>query len=423
MKTNIVPTSADLSTEQSQRPLDRLARRTLCTLLRGIHQGQLILVEGNREWRFGELCAELPEPVRVEILSPRVWRNLLLGGMPAAGESYIRGDWRCATINQLVRLLLRNRAAMDRINRALRPLRWPLSRLSAWVHRNTRVGSRRNIGAHYDIGNELFSLFLDPTMMYSCAYYPSADATLEQASIAKLDRICRKLQLSPDMHLLEIGTGWGGLAIHAAKHYGCRVTTTTISRAQYELARERVEAAGLSDRIELLLQDYRDLEGRYDRIVSIEMIEAVGHQFMGRYFGQCDRLLKANGLMLLQAITINDQHYQQALREVDFIKRYIFPGGFLPSISAISEALTRSSSMRIAHLEDIGLHYARTLQDWRERFMQRLEQVRELGYPEAFVRMWDYYFGYCQGGFEQRHLGTVQVLLSKTDARPADIRF
>jgi cyclopropane-fatty-acyl-phospholipid synthase len=292
-----------------------------------------------------------------------------------------------------------------------------------WFNCNTRAGSRRNIQAHYDIGNDLFALFLDPTMTYSCAYYPDVSSTLEEAAVAKLDRVCRKLELSPGMHLLEIGTGWGSLAIHAASHYGCRVTTTTISREQYELARERIEALGLSDRVEVLNMDYRDLVGQYDRIVSIEMIEAVGHQYMDHYFSRCNSLLKPDGMMLIQAITMTDQHYEEALREVDFIKRYIFPGGFLPSVTAIASSLTRATQMRISHLEDIGLHYARTLDDWRKRFFQQLDAVRSQGYPESFIRLWDYYFCYCQGGFEERYLGTVQLLLTKADARPADVRY
>ncbi|MDX1345299.1 MAG: cyclopropane-fatty-acyl-phospholipid synthase family protein, partial [Sedimenticolaceae bacterium] len=348
---------------------------------------------------------------------------ILLGGICGAGEAYMKGSWRCDEVNMLVRLFLRTRDLMSAFNGTLKLLRQPTRQLMQWLTRNTRSGSRRNIEAHYDIGNDLFALFLDPTMSYSCTWYPDASSTLEEAAVAKLDRVCRKLGLSPGMHLLEIGTGWGGLAIHAASRYGCRVTTTTISAEQYELARERIEAHGLSDRVDVLNLDYRDLEGQYDRIVSIEMIEAVGHQYMDHYFARCNSLLKPDGMMLIQAITMTDQYYEAALSEVDFITRYIFPGGFLPSVTAIASSLTRATQMRISHLEDIGLHYARTLQDWRKRFFEQIDTVRSLGYPESFIRLWDYYFCYCQGGFEERYLGTVQLLLTKADARPADVRY
>jgi cyclopropane-fatty-acyl-phospholipid synthase len=424
MKTSIVPAQARQPDHDARGTgFDRLARAILLRQLRRLREGQLVIREDGREWRFGSPSQALPRPVAVEVAAPCAWSDIVSGGICGAGEGYMRGSWRCDEVNMLVRLFLRNRELMGAFNGTLKLLREPVRLLTHWLTRNTRTGSRRNIGAHYDIGNELFALFLDPTMMYSCAWYPDASSTLEEAAVAKLDRVCRKLELSPGMHLLEIGTGWGGLAIHAATHYGCRVTTTTISREQYELARARVEALGLSDRVEVLCRDYRDLEGRYDRLVSIEMIEAVGHQFMDNYFQRCDGLLKPDGMMLIQAITIADQHYAHALREVDFIKRHIFPGGFLPSVTAIAGSLTRTTQMRISHLEDIGMHYARTLRDWRERFLRQLDAVRALGYPESFIRMWDYYFCYCQGGFEERYLGTVQLLLTKADARPADVRY
>jgi len=423
MKTSIVPSDMHLASGERGSPLDRLARKILLRQLDRLREGELILCEEGREWRFGNPTAALPRPVIVHVTTPSAWSDILLGGICGAGEGYMKGSWRCDEVSMLVRLFLRNRDLMSGVNGTLKLLRQPVRHLMQWFTRNTRAGSRRNIGAHYDIGNDLFALFLDPTMTYSCVYYPDASSTLEEAAVAKLDRVCRKLGLSPGMHLLEIGTGWGGLAIHAASHFGCRVTTTTISTEQYELARERVEALGLTDRIEVLNLDYRDLEGQYDRIVSIEMIEAVGHQYMDHYFARCNSLLKPDGMMLIQAITMTDQHYEAALREVDFIKRYIFPGGFLPSITAIASSLTRATQMKISHLEDIGLHYARTLEDWRKRFLQQLDAVRSLGYPESFIRLWDYYFCYCQGGFEERYLGTVQLLLTKADARPADVRY
>jgi cyclopropane-fatty-acyl-phospholipid synthase len=293
----------------------------------------------------------------------------------------------------------------------------PLRRLLHWLNRNSRDGSRRNIAAHYDLGNDLFALMLDETMAYSCGIYQRADATLHEAQVAKFERICRKLRLSPADHLLEIGTGWGGFAIHAASRYGCRVTTTTISREQHDWAREKIEAAGLSDRVTLLLDDYRDLGGRYDKLVSIEMIEAVGARYLDTYTAQCARLLEPHGAMLLQAITIQDQLYEEALESVDFIQRFIFPGSFIPSVSAVTDSVRRVTDFKVFHLEDIGPHYATTLRHWRENFFARLPEVHRLGYPDAFVRMWEYYLCYCEGGFLERQLGDVQMLLTRPGCR------
>jgi cyclopropane-fatty-acyl-phospholipid synthase len=342
-----------------------------------------------------------------------VWTDVAFSGGLGAGEAYMAGRWHCDDLTGLARLFLRNPQVLYGLNRG--PGRIMALVNKAWhaLRRNTVRGSRRNIAAHYDLGNDMFSLFLDDTMMYSCAIFEHPRATLKQASMAKLDRVCRKLELQPGDHLLEIGTGWGGLAIHAARHYGCRVTTTTISGEQYRMTRERVEQAGLGDRITVLCEDYRNLTGEYDKLVSIEMIEAVGHAYFDTYFATCSRLLKPDGLMLLQSITIADQRYAAAKRAVDFIQRYIFPGGCLPSVAVLGDAVARNTDMRIVHLEDIGPHYATTLQRWRERFMARLDAVRKLGYPEEFIRMWEYYLCYCEGGFRERAIGTVQLLLGK----------
>jgi cyclopropane-fatty-acyl-phospholipid synthase len=423
MTSTIVPVA---DTSIASRPAglsNRLARSLILGQLAKIADGQLIVEESDRQWRFGTPSQRLPKAVTVRILHPSAWSDFAFGGSAAGGEAYVKGRWRCDQVTDLVRLFLRNQEALNGVDGGLSWLWQPVRKLGYWLQRNTKAGSRRNIQAHYDIGNDLFRLFLDRDLMYSSAYYPAAETDLEAAAAAKLDRVCRKLELRPEHHLLEIGTGWGGLAIHAAKHFGCRVTTTTISREQYELARERVVQEGLSERIEVLFDDYRDLTGRYDRIVSIEMIEAVGHQFMAGYFAQCSRLLKADGSMLIQAITIADQCYKEALREVDFIKRFIFPGGFLPSVTEMAKALTRATDLRISHLEDIGLHYARTLRDWRGRFLARLDEVRALGYSEEFIRLWQYYLCYSEGGFAERRLGTVQLLLTKPDARPADVCY
>jgi cyclopropane-fatty-acyl-phospholipid synthase len=292
-----------------------------------------------------------------------------------------------------------------------------LRKVLHWAARNTRSGSRRNIAAHYDLGNEFFALFLDPTMMYSSAVFEHPAMTLEEAQVAKLERICRRLDLRPGERVLEIGTGWGGFALHAAGRYGCQVTTTTISEEQYALARERIHEAGLQGRVTLLKQDYRDLRGRYDKLVSIEMIEAVGHQYFGTFFARCGALLEPQGRMLLQAITIADQRYEAARKGVDFIKRYIFPGCCIPSVTALVNAASAASDLRLVHLDDIGPHYATTLRLWRENLLGNIGAVRGLGYSEAFIRMWEFYLAYCEAGFAERMLGDVHAVFAKPGAR------
>jgi len=288
--------------------------------------------------------------------------------------------------------------------------------LRKWAHalrRNSRAGSRRNISAHYDLGNEFFALFLDETLMYSCALFERPDMSLAEASTAKLDAICRKLQLAPGQRVLEIGTGWGGFALHAAREYGCHVTTTTISPSQHRLATERVRAAGLESRVDVLLQDYRDLRGTFDRLVSIEMIEAIGHRQYGEFFRRAAERLAPDGRMVLQSITIADAHFAAARDDVDFIKRYIFPGCCIPSVGALCGAMAASSDLRLVHLDDIGLHYATTLRHWRTRFLANVERVKAMGYPDEFVRMWEFYLAYCEAGFAERTLGDVQMVLTR----------
>jgi len=357
----------------------------------------------------------------VHVHDPRFYSEIAFGGSIGAGEAYMQGYWSVDDLTALVRILLQNRAVLDGMEGGAARVTAPLQQALHWAARNTRTGSRRNIAAHYDLGNEFFRLFLDPTLMYSSAVFERAGMTLEEASLAKLDRICRKLDLQPQDHVLEIGTGWGGFALHAARHYGCRVTTTTISRQQHELAQERIAAAGLGDRITLLFEDYRDLAGQYDKLVSIEMIEAVGHRYYDAYFRQCSALLKPAGMMLLQAITIADQHYDAARKSVDFIQRHIFHGSCIPSVTVMNDAVARVTDMRLYHLEDIGPHYATTLRHWRENLLANLDQVRALGYPEEFIRKWEFYFCYCEGGFAERAIGDVQMLLVKPWARPQPI--
>ncbi len=354
---------------------------------------------------------------RIHVRDPAFYRAVAANGSVGAGEAFIDGQWQCDDLVALVRILVRNRDILDGMESGLARLGGLALRAWHALRRNTRGGSRRNIAAHYDLGNDLFSLFLDPTLMYSSAIYADADESLDVAAERKLERICRKLALTPDDHVVEIGTGWGGFAIHAASRFGCRVTTTTISREQYDLACQRVAEAGLADRVTVLLEDYRDLTGRYDKLVSIEMIEAIGHQYLETYFQTVCRLLKPDGLALIQAITIEDHRYRQALNSVDYIKRFIFPGSFIPCVSAMLDAVARGSDMRLFNLEDIGPSYARTLRAWRERFHRQLPRVRELGYDERFARMWDFYLAYCEGGFMERSIGDVQMLLARPGNR------
>jgi cyclopropane-fatty-acyl-phospholipid synthase len=335
-----------------------------------------------------------------------------------AAEAYMAGYWSCDDIALLVRILLRNDSARGSFDGVVVKISEPVRRIVERLRKvNTLRGSRRNIEAHYDLGNDFYELFLDSTLTYSAGIFEGPDSSMEEASIAKYDRLCRKLDLGPKDHLLEIGTGWGGLAIHAAGGYGCRVTTTTISQEQHDLATERIGRAGQADRVNVLLADYRELSGRFDKLVSIEMIEAVGHEFFDTYFRVCSERLEPHGMMALQAIAIDDGEYERAKRTVDFVRKHIFPGGSLPSIEVMSRCIARTGDMRIVHLEDITPHYAETLRRWRQKFMDNREAVRELGYSEAFLRMWEFYLAYCEGGFDERRSKSVQLLLAKPQCR------
>jgi cyclopropane-fatty-acyl-phospholipid synthase len=398
-------------------PWQRLARAALCGTLERLEHGELRLIDADGEYRFGRSSPRCALAATLRVSDPGFYADTAFGGSIGAGEAYVEGSWSCDDLTALMRIMVLNRAALSRLEGGLALLRRPLFKLFHALHANSRRGSARNIAAHYDLGNEFYRLMLDESMAYSCGIFETEHSTLAQASLAKFDAACRKLALEPSDHLLEIGSGWGGLAIHAARRYGCRVTTATISKAQYDYARERIAEAGLGDRITLLLEDYRELRGCYDKLVSIEMIEAVGAEHLEGYFHRCGALLAADGAMLLQAITIQDQLYREALRSVDYIQRYIFPGSFIPSITALSEAIGRASDLKVFHLEDLGPHYARTLAEWRRNFFAHLSQVRALGYSEGFVRLWEFYLCYCEGGFAERQLGDVQMLLTKPDCR------
>ncbi len=401
-------------TSRPRRGVDYWTRAQVQKRLQGIKSGRITVRDPWGEWSAGadgDLSADLL------VADPGFYRSLVLGGELGAARAYMNGHWQSSRLTDLLRILLRDTERLDEMEGSFAAVAGAASRLRHLLNRNTRKGSRKNIHAHYDLGNDFFALFLDPTRTYSAGIFEQPAATLEQASIAKLDRICRKLSLGPDDEVVEIGTGWGSFAIHAATHYGCHVTTTTISEEQFDYARERVRESGLEDRITLLRRDYRDLEGTFDKLVSIEMIEAVGHEYLPQFFSMCADLLKTDGAMLIQAITMPDQRYEQYLKGSDFIRRYIFPGSCVPSLTAMTEAVRKRTDLSLVHLEDIGPHYATTLAAWRQRFVQNLDAVRDLGYPPEFQRMWIYYLHYCEAGFAERYLGTLQLLFQKPRCR------
>jgi cyclopropane-fatty-acyl-phospholipid synthase len=391
----------------------KLAERAVRHRMEGLQRGSLTVRHGGRATRYGP--GKEPEAV-VTIHDDSFFPALALRGHIGAAETYVRGQWTAEDLTQVIRLLAANREVLDGLETGWARLSRPFLAAVRFWNRNTRRGSARNIRAHYDLGNDFFAAFLDDTMTYSCGIFPHRGASLSEASIHKYDHICRKLELTPDDHVIEIGSGWGGFAIHAASSYGCRVTTTTVSPEQHRLASERVAAAGLSDRVTVCRRDYRDLEGVYDKLVSIEMVEAVGHQYLNGYFETCARLLKPDGLAAIQAITIQDHWYDPKQRQVDFIKRYIFPGSFIPAVSALASGAA-TTDLRLVHLEDITPHYVETLRRWRERFLGNWERIRRQGFDEEFRRLWEFYFSYCEGGFAEAVLGNVQMIFAKPRAR------
>ncbi len=421
MKASIHPVEARLSARPAVPLLNQTARRLFFAILRRLEHGRVRIVDGELDRSFGRPSGETPLDCVVRVLHPAFYDRIVFGGSVGAGEAYMAGLWTTDDLTALIRVVLRNQDVFQGLDRRWTRLAAPAYKLFHALRRDTRAGSRANISAHYDLGNDFYRLFLDDTLTYSCGIFQGEDCTLEDASLAKYERIGRKLALGPEDHVLEIGTGWGGFGIFAAERYGCRVTTTTISREQRDLAVERIREAGLADRVEVLFKDYRDLEGRFDKLVSIEMIEAVGHHYLEAFFRACSDRLKEDGLMMLQAITITDRVFERHKHSVDFIKRYIFPGSCIPSIAAMSRAVARATDLKMDHLEDITPHYARTLRAWRDRFFENVESVKALGFSDAFVRMWEYYLSYCEAGFEERYLGDVQIRFIKPMARPAPI--
>lgn len=397
----------------------RWARELVFSRIRQAETGHLTFHDALGSTSFGTHVPGSPHNATIHVLDPRLYGHVALWGTVGSGEAWMDGWWTSDDLPAVIRYFVRNREVMDSMDSAFAGLGMAVLRRFHARNRNDRQGSRRNISAHYDLGNDFFSHVLDPTMTYSSGIYTSPDSTLEEAQFEKYDRLCRKLDLAPGMTVIEIGTGWGGFAMHAAREYGCHVTTTTISKRQHAFAQQRIQAAGLSDKVTLLLEDYRDLTGTYDRLVSIEMIEAVGHQYYDAYFETCSRLLKPDGAAAIQAITITDRHYEQAKRSVDFIQRYIFPGSCIPAVSVIGDSLKRRTDLVIANLEDITADYVRTLAEWRERLMANQSEIEALGHSPEFIRLFEFYFAYCEGGFDERAIQTVQILMTKPRYRGA----
>ncbi|NIR43716.1 MAG: class I SAM-dependent methyltransferase [Gemmatimonadetes bacterium] len=394
-----------------------LAERSIVKGLERLRHGRLELVTPDgRRLVFGGSSGSRPRAI-VRVHDPAFYRRLLLDGDVGAGESYIRGEWSSDDLVALVRLVIANAGALE----AVTLLAWVgglLGRARHWMRRNTLRGAKRNIQAHYDLSNEFFAFFLDRSMTYSCAYFERPDASLLEAQLAKYRRLAEKARLRPGEHVLEIGCGWGGFAEFAAREYGCRVTGITISREQASYARERLRRAGLDDRVRIELTDYRRLRGRFDKIMSIEMLEAVGHAYLPAFFSKVDELLAPDGIAVIQVITIPDARYERYRRRPDYIQKFVFPGSHLPSLGAMASAMADHTELLVEDLENIGPHYAETLRRWRLRFLERADAVRRLGFDDAFLRLWEFYLAYCEGGFASRYINDLQLVLTRA-ANPA----
>ncbi len=399
--------------------LERWVRSRVHGLLSCVRDGSIEITDEIELARFGDPEADLR--ARITVRDPRFYRALALRGASGGAHAYMQGWFATDDLTAVIRILARNTDVWSGLDGGGARIARSAARLLHALRRNNRRNARKNISAHYDLGNEFFALFLDPTLTYSSGIFPYPSATLEEASLAKYERLCHKLGLAAHHHVLEVGCGWGGFAIYAARTRGCRVTATTISREQQALAQQRVKEAGLEDRIEIQFEDYRDLRGTYDRVVSIEMIEAVGHQYLDAYFRACSDRLHPSGAMALQAIVIRDQDYEASIRTTDFIKEFIFPGGQIVSLSAIAGSIARATDLRWTHLEDLSAHYAETLRRWRHNMHENLGRMRDLGLSDSFLAMWEFYLCYCEGGFEERSIGVHQIVLEKPRYRSAPI--
>ncbi len=421
MKASIQPVERKYSGRSAFSFFQEAIRKIFFSIVNRLKLGRIHFRDGDRLMSFGRMTGDVPLEALVTVRHPGFYNRIVFGGSVGAGEAYMAGLWDTDDLTALIRIILLNGDVFEGMDGLWTRVSAPAYKVFHALRRGTRKGSRDNISAHYDLGNDFYELFLDETLTYSCGVFENEGLTLRDASLSKYDRICRKLALKASDRVLEIGSGWGGFALFAAKHYGCHVTTTTISKEQYALAAERVREARLEDRIHILCRDYRDLKGRFDKLVSIEMIEAVGHQYLETFFRRCSDCLKEDGMMVIQAITIADHVFEKHKKNVDFIKRYIFPGSCIPSIAAMSRAVARATDLKIDHLEDITPHYPKTLRAWRSRFFENIEQVRALGFSSTFIRMWEYYLCYCEAGFQERYLGDVQIRLIKPMCRETPI--
>jgi len=391
-----------------------LLQKILFKIFSKIQYGCITLIDDNNGcFVFEGLLGAQEQKVELRIKDQRTYRQVFYNGSIGAAESYLAGYWEADNLTMLLEIIIKNQAIFAKIETPIAKMLNYFARMISVFKKNNISRAKKNILAHYDLGNKFFELFLDSSMMYSCALYEPQDISLESASYKKLDEICKKLELTSSDHLLEIGSGWGGLAIYAAQNYGCKVTTTTISNQQYDYVQQKINQLGLAQQITLLNQDYRRLTGQYDKLVSVEMIEAIGYKNYDNFFAVCSRLIKPNGLFLLQTITINDQSYERAKTEIDFIKKYIFPGGCLPSVKVIVDSVSRKTQMQLMHMRDIGQHYATTIEDWLANFKHHIQQIRQQGFSEQFIRMWEFYFCYCAAGFRQAYISDVHMLWRK----------
>ena len=389
-----------------------LLRALLLKVLSKASEGHFVLKEN------GTIIAEVGSPsadlqAEADVLDQRAYERALLGGNTAAGEAYVDGWWTSPDITQVTRFFSRNLSMMDYWDSRFGWLLKPFKTMRYLRRLNSKRQAKKNILAHYDLGDELYQTFLDSKMQYSSAIFDEEGNSLEEAQVNKLTRICDQLKLREDDHLLEVGSGWGGLAIFAAENYGCQVTTTTISDNQYRYAKNKIDAAGLSNKINLLSDDYRLLQGKFEKVVSVEMIEAVGKKYLSGYFQKLNGLLKPGGLLMLQAITIADQRLKSYSSNEDFIQKHIFPGGFLPSVYLISKILADSTELVMRDFRDIGLDYSKTLSHWHKNLLEKKDALSQMGYDDQFYNLWTYYLGYCEGGFLERRISASQMLMSK----------
>lgn len=397
---------------------ERMAKFLVLKNLASLQYGSLTILDQDESSSFGQGREGQPKAM-INILHARAWDRIAFGGTVGAAESYMDGDWSTDDLVAVVQVMCGNRDVMNGLERGLALLKWPALKLYHAMRRDTIAGSRKNISAHYDLGNDFFAAWLDSSMTYSSGIFVTKDVTMLSASLKKIQTLCDKLQLKPSDHLLEIGSGWGSTAFFAAANYGCKVTTVTISKNQFNFVREEVKRLRLEDKIDVVFSDYRNIQGQYDKIVSVEMIEAVGHHYIDVFFSKVSQLLKPDGVAALQAITIRDQFYDDAVRSVDFIQRYIFPGSTIPSVARMMDAVRDATDLKLEGFDDYTPHYAMTINHWRKNFWAAEPRLRALGCKDSMLKMWDFYFAYCEGGFREEVIGVAHLLLTKPRHRSA----